>query len=210
MSSPRTSQNPSPFVVGLCAWLVPGGGYLALGQRTRGITVGVSIVALFLMGLVIGGIRIMDPPGWGQYGYMTQQIQRYVRTNSGDVVYSYRVEPVDPDEEQNPRRERSDRPLGWALRADPMSEIGEKPWYVGQILCGPITLAASVISVREARGTSEAPGLSIAHARSWELGELYTAVAGMLNLLVLIDATYRAAAPADSSAASRKPVAEAA
>jgi hypothetical protein len=210
MSNPRPSQSNSPFTVGLCAWLLPGGGYLVLGQRTRGITVGLSIIALFLMGLLIGGIRIMDPPGWGQYGYMTQLVQRNVRTSSGEMIYSYRVEPLDQDEEQNPRKERSDLPLGWALRSDPMGEIGEKPWYVGQILCGPITLAASAVSVREARGTSDSPGLSVAHARSWELGALYTAVAGMLNLLVLIDAVYRAAVPVDSSAASRKPVAEAA
>jgi len=192
-------------MVGLCAWLVPGGGYLVMGQRTRGLTIGIGIVLLFLMGLLIGGIRIMDPPGWGQYGYMTLLFQRYLRTSSGEMVYSYRVEPADQSEEQNPHPEHSDRELGWALRADPLAEIGEKPWYVGQILCGPITLAASAVAVREAR-----QGVTVAHARSWELGELYTAVAGMLNLLVLIDAVYRAAAPSNSAADSRKPVAEAA
>ena len=73
------------------------------------------------------------------------------------------------------------------------------------------------MAVREAR-----QGVTVSHARSWELGELYTAVAGMLNLLVLIDAVYRAAAPVTESSdrrpagppertvASRKSAAEAA
>jgi len=30
------------------------------------------------------------------------------------------------------------------------------------------------------------------HSRSWEIGTLYTAVAGMLNLLVIIDSAHRA------------------
>lgn len=205
MSSSSITIKPSPFLVGLCAWLVPGGGYLLIGQRARGLCIGISIVLLFLMGILIGGIRIMDPPGWGQYGYMTLLFQRYLRTSSGEMVYSYRLEPEDQNEEEHPHPERSDRELGWALRADPMSEIGEKPWYVGQVLCGPITLAASALSVREAR-----QGVTVSHARSWELGELYTAVAGMLNLLVLIDAVYRAAAPAGSVSESPKSVAEAA
>jgi hypothetical protein len=206
MPSPRPSQNPSPLWVGLCSWLLPGGGYLLLGRRARGITVCICIIALFLMGVLVGGIRIMDPPGWGQYGYMTQLVQHVPRrANSTQYIYDYRVEPTNAEQENDPRKDEDDRLQGSALRGDPLSEIGEKPWYVGQILCGPITLAASALAVREAR--QQVP---VAHARSWELGELYTAVAGMLNLLVLIDATYRAAAPTDASDASRKPVAEAA
>jgi hypothetical protein len=206
MPSPRHSQNPSALWVGLCSWLLPGSGYVLLGRRGRGITVGVCIIALFLMGVLVGGIRIMDPPGWGQYGFMTQLVQHVPRrANSTQYTYDYRVEPISAEQEDNPRKDEDDRPLGSALRGDPLSEIGEKPWYVGQILCGPITLAASALAVREAR-----QDVPLSHARSWELGELYTAVAGMLNLLVLIDATYRAAAPADASDTSRKPLAEAA
>jgi hypothetical protein len=71
---------------------------------------------------------------------------------------------------------------------------------VCQILCGPIAVAASSISIHAARPTAQAAAASdtpvqtvaISHARSWEIGTLYTAVAGMLNLLAIIDAAFRA------------------
>jgi hypothetical protein len=76
-----------------------------------------------------------------------------------------------------------------------MAELGDKPWYVGQILCGPIALVASAVSVHAAHPSAGLPGQETwpsSHSRSWEIGALYTAVAGMLNLLVIIDSAYRA------------------
>ena len=78
--------------------------------------------------------------------------------------------------------------------------MSDKPWFVGQILCGPIALAASAVSIHAARPTAAAVAASdspvqtvaISHARSWEIGTLYTAVAGMLNLLAMIDSAFRA------------------
>jgi hypothetical protein len=59
-----------------------------------------------------------------------------------------------------------------------------------------VTLAASALSVDLAKPTSNSPtpheGVAMSHSRSWEIGALYTAVAGMLNLLAIIDSTYRA------------------
>ena len=74
-----------------------------------------------------------------------------------------------------------------------MNEVGDKPWYVGQILCGPITLATSIISVQRAasdrggifnrRGEFARAGRALAAVAFAVVGDwaLYTAVAGMLN-----------------------------
>jgi hypothetical protein len=197
MSESRSS-SVSPVLVGVCAWLVPGGGYFLIGQRTRAATVFVAIVALFLLGIVIGGIRVMDPPGWGQYGYMDQLVQPYIKSQ-GELSSDYtRVEPSSADQANDPRMlmDDHDLPAGPALLRQPISELGDKPWYVGQILCGPLTLAASAVSVNAAHPTANAPmqeGWPASHSRSWEIGALYTAVAGMLNLLVIIDSANRAA-----------------
>ena len=83
--------------------------------------------------------------------------------------------------------------MGWVMLIHPMDEIREKPWSIAQILTGPIDVAASMLSVWASRPE---PGLSIArgarsHSRTAELAVLYTAVAGMLNLLAIIDSTYR-------------------
>jgi hypothetical protein len=195
MSEPSRS-SVSPALVGISAWLVPGSGYFLIGQRARAITVFVTIVALFLVGIIIGGIRIMDPPGWGQYGYMDQLIQSYDKGHQEWQLEYTKVEPNSADQANDPRVDDHDQTAGPALLREPITELGDKPWYVGQILCGPITLAASAISVNAAHPTVAAPsqeGWPSSHSRSWEIGALYTAVAGMLNLLVIIDSAARAA-----------------
>jgi hypothetical protein len=181
-----------------------------LGQRVRAATICVTVILLFLMGILIGGIRVMDPPGWGAYGYMTQII---LRSGVGGAELQ-RVEPASAEEEANPiGNDQRSVVQGSALLTQPQEEISDKPWFVGQILCGPITLAAAAVSVHEARPVED-PGASastsgqvtnpqqhvpMSHARSWEIGTLYTAVAGMLNLLAIIDSTFRTAKTEEES-----------
>jgi hypothetical protein len=197
MSSTSASKAVSPAWVAICAWLLPGGGYLALGQRARGVTICVSVILLFLLGILIGGIRVTDPPGWGAYGYMTQVTMRRVSSNDWEPL---RVEPASAQEEASPLKDQRDQLQGPALFVEPLEELSDKPWFVGQILCGPISLVAAMVSVHEARpvavaGSAGPDGspqqyVPMSHARSWEIGTLYTAVAGMLNLLAIIDSTF--------------------
>jgi len=193
MAETPRSLSRSVAMVCLCGWLVPGGGYFLIGQRARAVTVAVTIVALFLAGIVVGGIRIMDPPGWGQYGYMSQVVEKYNQRGQSEGVWA-RVEPSSSEEEANPGSD-GDKPQGPALLVHPLDELADKPWYAGQILCGPLTLAATALSVHAAHPIPGGPaveGVPQSHSRSWEIGTLYTAVAGMLNLLVIIDSAYRA------------------
>jgi hypothetical protein len=193
--SDRSGNSASPILVAICAWLIPGWGYFLIGQRARAMVAGVSIISLFLAGILIGGIRIMDPPGWGQYGFKDQLVQRYDRQQRAYLVDLTRVEPTSAAQAEDPAS-GNDRVVGPALFAEPITELSDKPWFVGQILCGPVTLAASALSVDLAKPTTDSPtpheGVAMSHSRSWEIGALYTAVAGMLNLLVIIDSTYRA------------------
>jgi hypothetical protein len=202
MSSQSPGPHVSPVLVVLCSWLIPGGGYFLMGQRSRGVTIGFCIIALFLMGIWIGGIRIMDPPGWGQSGYMTQ-IVTHPRNDGLSALR--RVEPDSPEIEKNPISDPRERLVGPALIADFTTELSDKPWFVGQILCGPLTLAMSAVSVHQARpqriNGHLIDGVTPSHSRSWEIGALYTAIAGMLNLLAMIDATYHAGQPEDPDVA---------
>ena len=66
-------------------------------------------------------------------------------------------------------------------------EIAEKPWFVPQFLTGPAALASAGLSVKASR--QAAPRV---HARLADIGTLYTAIAGMLNLMAIIDAAHRA------------------
>ena len=141
MSEATTDKSPSPSapVVALAAWILPGAGYWLLGERSRGITIGVTILILFILGIFIGGVRIVEAP-------------------LGPGTLSQR--------------------------------IGDKPWFVPQVLTGPVAIAAAYATER-CKQTPELKFIS-PHARIQEIPTLYTAVAGMLNLLAIIDASYKA------------------
>jgi hypothetical protein len=129
MASDRRALAPPPPLVVVASWLVPGAGYWLLGQRARGTAIGISVLCLFVLGMLIGGITVVDAP------------------------------------------------LS-------LAQISAKPWFVAQILTGPVSIAAAWLA-----GSVDV----VSHSRSFEIGTLYTAVAGMLNLLGIIDAGYRAA-----------------
>ena len=179
--SPRMADSArsswSPPLVAFAAWLVPGGGYLLIGERARGLTIGISVVVLFTLGLLIGGVRALEVPGWDEHGYQIRLNER-----------GYKVHP---DDSAYPR-------AGWVMRRGAMSEIRAKPWSIAQVLTGPVAIAGAAASVWAASdpdgddGDGEPPG-ALSHGRVNEIGVLYTAVAGMLNLLAMIDASHRAA-----------------
>jgi hypothetical protein len=129
---------PPPPLVALAAWLLPGSGYFLIGQRTRGMVIGLTVIAMFLLGLLIAGVGVVDAPDFSGPGG------------------------------------------GWVGR------VLQKPWFIGQTLMGPIGLAAAWID------HNLDPQHRAATARLGEIGTLYTAVAGMLNLLAIIDASHRA------------------
>jgi len=48
------------MIVGLLAWLVPGGGHFVLGDKKRAIIIFAAIVLTFCAGLYIGSIGVID------------------------------------------------------------------------------------------------------------------------------------------------------
>lgn len=144
---------PPPVpVIALAGWCVPGLGYWLIGERKRAIFSGASILAVFLLGLLIAGVRCIDVPGFDEQG----SLRRVGR--SGATV----------------------------LGSTPFRAIIDRPWFIPQVMTGPAAVGASIISVNIASSYPKAT------ARLWDIGTLYTAVAGMLNLLVIIDSSHRA------------------
>ena len=142
-SSIRQILAPPPLV-GLAAWLIPGSGYLLIGQRARGLTVGITILLLFVCGLLIGGVRVVDAPS----GHTFQKVL-------------------------------------------------QKPWFIPQILAGPVAVAADYTASHWGSHTDSSTGVTVkgapvSTARVNEIGTLYTAVAGLLNLMAIIDSAFRA------------------
>ena len=149
MGTQNTSGNGILMlsVVGAAAWLIPGGGYFALGEHRRGWVVLVTIALTFFTGLYIGSIGVIDP-------------------------------------------------------------IGSKPWYVAQVMNSPSVLLIgnhvaqrkrqAVREIEQARSTSERASAQRraqeyvynVYGRPAEVGQIYTSIAGLLNLLCIVNAMY--------------------
>ncbi len=147
----RRVSVPPPPIVALAAGWVPGLGHWLVGQRTRGAMIGVTVATLYLGGLLIGGVRVIDVPTYDVNG---QKI----------------------------------------ANASVLNEIRAKPWAIAQVMAGPLGVASGAASVWAAAPDSitRQPRGVKSHARVNEIGVLYTAVAGMLNLLAILDAVGRA------------------
>jgi len=142
--SKTPTQDPTqPVIAGVAGWLLPGLGYWLIGEKVRGVTVGVVVVLIFAMGLLIGGVRVLEVPTYDHNGQ---------RVPNASLV----------------------------------AEIRSKPWSIAQVMIGPVGIVAGAMSIKEASVGSDS------HSRVNEIAVLYTAVAGMLNLLAIIDTAHRA------------------
>jgi hypothetical protein len=64
-----------------------------------------------------------------------------------------------------------------------INPVGAKPWYVAQILCSPMVAFL---------GHLTAKGDYPVYARPNEIGQIYTSIAGLLNLLCIVNVAYTA------------------
>ncbi len=69
-----------------------------------------------------------------------------------------------------------------------IDQIGAKPWYAAQIMASP---AVGLIgNVTETSVTEAGKPKYVSYGRGHDVGQIYTSVAGMLNLLCIIRAVY--------------------
>jgi hypothetical protein len=127
-------QNHAVYliVVGLAAWLVPGGGHFLLNERRRAAVIFVAVVLTFLIGLYVGSVGVIDP-------------------------------------------------------------VGAKPWYAAQIMNTPAVafLGTQVAQAQDRARQESDPDLAYpVYGRAAEVGQIYTSIAGLLNLLCIVNAIY--------------------
>ena len=155
-AAPKPARRVPSWAAVVAAVALPGLGYAVVGERARGVIAGVTVLVLFVAGLLIGGVRVVDVPGYDERGRRQAVVG-------------------------------SDGQPAWVLTSRPVAAVLAKPWAVPQLLVGPAGWIAAKASLDVA-----AAGYPRTHARVAEVGTLYTAVAGGLNLLLVIDAAYRA------------------
>ena len=149
-----TSEQSNPWHPGaaLLGWLLPGLGHFVIGQRRRGIVIGVTISLLWLSGLLIGGVNVIDRHRSGiMFG--------------GQILVAPGV-VVDFMMKNHFKRERLIQPDG--------------------------SLGSYAKGKREQIPQPDRPhSYEPSYGRVHEHGMLYTSLAGLLNLLAMVDVLYR-------------------
>ena len=122
--SKNNSMDHSLFlaIVGLLSWIVPGAGHLVIKERKRAAIIFVTITGIFLTGLYVGSIGIVDP-------------------------------------------------------------VGAQVWYIAQIMVSPLVIVLAGITQN-----SQYP----VYGHPESIGQIYTSIAGLLNLLCILSAVYMA------------------
>ncbi len=89
---------------------------------------------------------------------------------------------------------------GISVPGEIFGKVMNRPWFVPQIMCGPLTIGAATAAAR----VNASPRLAVykSHIRMGDVGTLYCGVAGMMNLLAMVDAAGRAARRSQDAAAA--------
>ena len=204
---PSDKKTTSPAIIIIAGFFLPGWGYWLIGEKKRAMLAGGGIILMFLLGVFIAGVRVVSFPGY-EDGYRKYgEIHRYVGY-APYVVSTTRpaILPVERTTSDYPNRpmflvkrleadgrmteeKTTDPPVDvqWMLMLSPVSVIGDNIWFLGQMLTGLMCAVTGYIANELARS-----GLDRSYGRLADIGALYTAVAGMLNLMIIVDCTSRA------------------
>ena len=151
-----------PVLAGLLAWALPGLGHVYQGRTGKGILFFVCVLGTFFYGLYLGGGKVVYAavPWEQQYRW-----QYWCQLGVGL--------PSTPMLVQRRRMLNNQQPLfGSEFMAPPKNELTPWPDYSGNLTQQPSELAMWTVK----------------HHPYFELGTVYTVVAGLLNVLVICDA----------------------
>ncbi|MEX2673020.1 MAG: DUF6677 family protein [Phycisphaeraceae bacterium] len=164
--SPAPSDSPAerpPWpLTALAAWLLPGLGHYLIGYRRRGLILGITILSLFAAGMLIGGIGVVNS-------------ERERLWFIGQTLIGPTAPVVDL------YRQSLEGRLGHQLdrHAEELRQVEGFGADDARVLVNFLESDEKVPAVRRSLG------------RVNELGTLYCTLAGVLNLLVILDVVGR-------------------
>jgi hypothetical protein len=148
-----------PTLAAFLAWLIPGLGHYYQGRTAKAILFFVCILGTFAYGVYLGGSREL---GWGRVVYASWTGEDKRISYLGQVAVGL---PALPAVVQTLRVRGGKPPLFGGFMAPPQSAFGPNPF--------------------------NQPTLDVLHKklhRYFELGTIYTLIAGLLNILAIYDA----------------------
>ncbi|TWT92478.1 hypothetical protein Pla108_41040 [Botrimarina colliarenosi] len=175
-TEPTPIHLPNPKLAALLAWLFPGLGHLYQGRRAKGVLFMASIVGLFVAGMVIGGGKVAYAstlPLSPVPGYVYDGWPFICQSGIGVVAIP-----------------------GWIERSRYLE--GEGPLAIPALYPPPTGERAARAPEAELSSIDQS-GATVRHPDGpakrrydlgfrFEVGMVYTVIAGLLNLLVVYDA----------------------
>ncbi|MCS7303698.1 MAG: hypothetical protein NZ602_01140 [Thermoguttaceae bacterium] len=166
--SQETIDLKDPALAAFLGWLVPGLGHLYQGRTAKGILFLVCILGTFVYGVYLGG---NSEVGWGRVVYMSfhpedQRLHFLCQAGVGLAAMPAVIQAF------------------WLRRGEQAQNPGQKP---REPLWGSFMAPPRLPSDR----SSNRPTLDDLHKKLhhyFELGTLYTMIAGLLNILAIYDA----------------------
>jgi TM2 domain-containing membrane protein YozV len=150
-----------PWLAAILAWMIPGLGHLYQGRTGKGLLFFICIMGTFIYGLYIGGGKVVYAavPWEQQFRW-----QYFCQLGVGL--------PATPMLLQRERMRDGKQVLWNGFMAPP--RYGPTPWedYSGNIATEPNELAKWIVDLHP----------------YFEIGTVYTVIAGLLNVLVICDA----------------------
>jgi hypothetical protein len=157
-----------PILAAILAWLIPGAGHWYQGRRTKAVLFFVTILGSFCYGLWLGGGRVVYA-AWGPTPE-EKRLPYFCQLGAGAAALPALWQTSRFRNEQFVDAVKSRKLAGTATFWD---------WFMAP----PITR----IDDRNPHRT-ELDDLNFQYNRFFELGTVYTMIAGLLNLLVIFDA----------------------
>jgi hypothetical protein len=175
------STNEPRFAALLAAVLLPGLGHVVAGERLRGLLVGVGVLGLFFGGMLIGGIDTVDSKD-NRVWFIGQALV-------GPVAFG-----VDWVHQDKYKAYDKNQVMGIANKVE-LERLRKRSAYPNERLeTVEVTTNQGRLSVKAFApvppGTPGAPPNRTSVGKVNELGTLCSTIAGMLNLIAIIDAGF--------------------
>lgn len=197
MSQPETTTETSPalpvsrlsFGAGLLSYLVPGLGQIAQGRITKGVFFMVILLGMFHAGQAMGGWRnvympiVEDNPSERDFrrGHPGKSIyhrwhfagQFFIGVAAWPAIWQYFEMPMPLAEKSDFWRNFQKEPMTREKQHRLQERVGNRQPHV---------------DINEPSGEGVLNRQIAAGDKNWDIGWVYTVIAGVLNILVIYDA----------------------
>ncbi len=168
-SEEQSIQLKDPFIAGVLAWLIPGLGHFYQGRNAKGALFAICILGTFLYGLYLGGSK---EDGWGRAVYFS------FRANDWRLPWLCQIGVGLPTVPMTLLQANLDKPIFNGFMAPPPMP---NPDPAGTLDNGPPGRRPEPDEMNLAWINRMLP-------HYYELGTVYTMIAGLLNILAVYDA----------------------